>query len=282
MLRMRDVRKNYKGFSLNCSLEVPKDRITGIIGPNGAGKSTAFKAVLGLIGIDGGEIELLGKPISDFTVRDKERLGVTLADSGFSGYLTAADIIRIQKQFYPAFNEAEFRGRLEEARLPLNKQIREFSTGMKAKLRLFCALSHEAELLILDEPTAGLDVVARDELLTLLREYMERGERSIVISSHISSDLEGLCDDLYMISDGEIVWHEDTDRLLSDYALLKVFEADYSGLAKDYLLRVKRESYGCLCLTDKKQFYRENYPGIVIENSSIDDFMLLMMKGERV
>ena len=279
---MRDVRKNYNGFSLNCSLEVPKDRITGIIGPNGAGKSTAFKAVLGLIQIEGGEITLLGKPLSDFTVKDKEKLGVTLADSGFSGYLTVSDIIRIQKQFYTAFDETEFRGRCKEARLPLNKQIREFSTGMKAKLRLFCALSHEAELLILDEPTAGLDVVARDELLTMLREYMERGERSIVISSHISSDLESICDDLYMISDGAIVWHEDTDRLLSDYALLKVFEADYSELAKEYLLRVKRESYGYLCLTDKKRFYLENYPGIVLEKSSIDDFMLLMMKGEKV
>ena len=151
---------------------------------------------------------------------------------------------------------------------------------MKAKLKILTALSHQADLLILDEPTAGLDVIARDELLNLLREYMEEDDsRSILISSHISSDLEGLCDDLYMIHDGHIVLHEETDVLLSEYGLLKVSAAQYEKLDKQYLLRIKKESYGYSCLTAEKSFYEENYPDIAIEKGNIDEMITMMVKG---
>ena len=133
---------------------------------------------------------------------------------------------------------------------------------MKGKLKILAAISHRADFLFLDEPTAGLDVTARDELLDILREYMEEKEnRSILISSHISTDLEGLCDDLYMIQDGRIVLHEDTDVLLGDYALLKVTEEQYRTLEKRYLQKKMKQSYGYSCLTSQKQFYLENYPG---------------------
>ena len=132
----------------------------------------------------------------------------------------------------------------------------------------------------MDEPTAGLDVIARDELLDLLRSFMEQDEeRSILISSHISSDLESLCDDLYMIHDGKIVLHEDTDVLLSDYALLKVNAEQYETLEKQYILKVKKESFGYCCLTDQKQFYLDNYPQIVIENGTIDNVITMMIRG---
>lgn len=133
----------------------------------------------------------------------------------------------------------------------------------------------------IDEPTAGLDVIARDELLDLLREYMEQDERAILISSHISSDLEGLCDDVYMIDDGKIVMHTETDILLSDYGLLKVTDDQYQKLEKEYIIRHKKEEYGYSCLTDQKQFYMENYPGLAIEKGNIDEVMTMMIRGEK-
>jgi ABC-2 type transport system ATP-binding protein len=164
-----------------------------------------------------------------------------------------------------------------------NKQIKEFSTGMKAKLKTLVAISHNAKLLILDEPTAGLDVVARDELLGLLREFMEAdAERSILISSHISSDLEGLCDDIYMIHDGKIILHEDTDVLLSDYALLKVNDVQYGKLDKQYILRTMKQGYGYSCLTNQKQYYMENYPQVAIEKGSIDETITMMVRDEKL
>ena len=148
------------------------------------------------------------------------------------------------------------------------------------KLSIICALAHSPKLLILDEPTAGLDVVAREEILDLLREYMEIPGRSIVVSSHISGDLEHFCDDLYMIHEGEIVLHEETDRILEEYGFLKVTEQEYEALDKEYLLRVRKEPFGYSCLTDQKHYYLENYPEIVVEKGSVDEVITMLVKGE--
>lgn len=280
MLKIEHVRKNYENFSLDCSLEVKQGCITGLIGQNGAGKSTTFKAALGLISIDGGIVKILGKNIQEFNTKDKQKLGVVLSDSSFSGYLTVQDIIPILAQFYEDFDKPFFMEQLQKFQLPCNKKMKEFSTGMKVKLKVLVAISHNAKLLILDEPTAGLDVIARDELLEMLREFMEKDEeRSILISSHISGDLENLCDDLYMIHDGKIIMHEDTDILLSDYAVLKVDEEQYADLDKQYILRAKKESYGYSCLTNQKQYYMENYPKIAIEKGNIDEVITMMIRG---
>lgn len=283
MLKIDHLRKNYTNFSLDCSLTVMPGCITGLIGQNGAGKSTTFKAVLGLISADGGNVTLLSKDIRNFTAADRQNLGVVLSDSGFSGYLTISDILPVLDSLYEHFDKTFFMEQVQKAELPLRKQIREFSTGMRAKLKVLVAISHNARFLILDEPTAGLDVIARDELLDLLREYMEADlERSILISSHISSDLESLCDDLYMIHEGRIVLHEETDVLLSDYALLKMSGEQYSALDKQYVLRVKKETYGYSCLTNQKVFYAENYPDIAIEKGSIDEVISMMIRGRAV
>ena len=281
MLKVEHLQKRYKQFSLYCSLEIKSGYVTGLIGQNGAGKSTTFKAILGLISIDGGAITLLGKEIENFTAKDKEALGVVLSDSGFSGYLTIRDIVPVLEHLYHKFDKYFFLEQVKKYNLPLNKKIKEFSTGMKAKLKVLVAISHHAKLLILDEPTAGLDVIARDELLELLREFMEKDEdRAILISSHISSDLETLCDDLYMIHDGKIILHEDTDVLLGDYALLKLDDTQYHALDKQYLLRSKKEPFGYSCLTDQKQYYIENYPDITIEKGTIDAVITMMIRGK--
>ena len=280
MLKIKNLKKNYGDFFLDCSLEVKSGQITGLIGQNGSGKSTTFKSILGLVYPDGGNISIFEKDYRNLTIEDKEKIGVVLSDSGFSGYLRIKDIIPVLENLYPTFDKSFFLEQVHRFQLPLDKQIKDFSTGMKAKLKVLVAISHNAKLLILDEPTAGLDVVARDELLEMLREFMEKDEnRSILISSHISSDLESLCDDLYMIHDGKIILHEDTDILLSDYGLLKVNEDQYDEIDKQYILRVKKESFGYSCLTNQKQFYVENYPMIAIEKGTIDEVITMMIRG---
>lgn len=280
MIKTEHLKKNYKNFTLDCSLEIKSGCITGLIGQNGAGKSTTFKAILGLISLDSGSISIFGKDIGKITPSDKQDIGVVLSDSGFSGYLTIDDIIPVLESLYKNFDKAFFMAQADSFNLPRDKKIKEFSTGMKAKLKVLAAISHNAKLLILDEPTAGLDVVARSEILEMLRDYMEKDEnRSILISSHISGDLETLCDDVYMIHDGRIIMHEDTDVLLSDYALIKVDPEQYKALDKQYILRVKEEKYGYSCLTNQKQFYVENYPKAAIEKGNIDEIITMMVRG---
>ncbi len=282
MLKLKNVQKNYDDFQLNCSLEIKPGCVTGLIGANGAGKSTTFKAILGLINIDGGEIELMGKDCQQLTIKEKEDIGVVLGRTSFSGYLTIKKILPIMNSMYHNFDKGNFVRWCEQFKLPMNKQIREFSTGMSARLNLLIAMSHNARLLILDEPTAGLDVIARDELLDMLRDYMKTEERAILISSHISSDLEGFCDDLYMIHKGEIVFHEDADVLTDEYGLLKVSEEEYRTMDKSQIIYIKKESFGYLCLTGRKQYYQDNYPKMVIEKSGIDDFITIVERGEKL
>ena len=149
---------------------------------------------------------------------------------------------------------------------------------MKRKLQILTALSHNADLLVLDEPTAGLDVIVRDEILEMLQEYMKTEERSILISSHISSDLEGICDDVYMIDKGRIVMHEDTDVILGSYGLIKATRSQFEKLDKTYIIDSFEEQFGYNCITNQKQFYVENYPDVVVENCGLD----LMMRIQNI
>ena len=224
----------------------------------------------------------MGKPSGQLTARDMEKIGAVLSDSGFCGYLTVRDLVPVLKNFYEEFSVQDFQENCQKLGLPLDKKIKEFSSGMKAKLKVLAAISHNPQLLVLDEPTAGLDVLARDSLLQMLREYMEQEDRSILISSHISSDLEGLCDDVYLIDQGKILLHEETDVLLSDYAILKVTPEQYASLDQSHLLRRSREAYGFCLLTDQKQFYLKKYPSLVIERGGIDEVITMMIRGEKL
>lgn len=282
LLQMKNVQKQYPQFKLNCSLEVAPGRVIGLVSQNGAGKSTAFKAVLNLIRTDGGEVLVFGKPADQLTREEKAGIGVVMAESGFSGNLTVKEVANVLDGMYPGVCKKEFLERCGSLGLPLDKRIREFSTGMRAKLKVLAALCHNPRFLLLDEPTAGLDVVARKELLELLRDFMDDESRGILISSHISTDLEGICDELYMIHQGQIVLHQDTDVLLDSYGVIKADEKQYRNLDPAALLRVRRESYGYCCLTGDRQFYLENYPGLVVERGTLDEIIDLMIRGEKL
>lgn len=283
LVEMKHVKKHYRDFSLDCSLQLKEGCITGLIGANGAGKSTAFKAILGLIRPEEGEITILGEKGGNLTGKTKEEIGVVLPESTFSRYLKMKQIIPIMKELYSRFDREYFLEQCRRFSIPEDKILKEFSTGMLAKLKILLALSYHPKILILDEPTSGLDVLTRDELLTVLREYMEESEeRGILISSHISSDLEGLCDDMYMIDQGKIVMYEETDVLLDEYGILKVSADEYRELDKSFLLKRKKENFGYSCLTKEKHYYMENYPSAVVEKCSLDEVISIMVKGENV
>lgn len=283
LVEMKYVKKHYRDFSLDCSLQLKEGCITGLIGANGAGKSTAFKAILGLIRPEEGEITTLGEKGGNLTGKTKEEIGVVLPESTFSRYLKVKQIIPIMKELYSRFDREYFLEQCRRFSIPEDKILKEFSTGMLAKLKILLALSYHPKILILDEPTSGLDVLTRDELLTVLREYMEESEeRGILISSHISSDLEGLCDDMYMIDQGKIVMYEETDVLLDEYGILKVSADEYRELDKSFLLKRKKENFGYSCLTKEKHYYMENYPSAVVEKCSLDEVISIMVKGETV
>lgn len=281
LLACENVKKVYGDFALETSIELKKGCVTGLIGKNGAGKTTLFKTVLGIVKADGGKIYWEGKQVDCLDKDIRSMVGVVLSDSFFSGFLQVVDVASILEQAYPMFDKKEFLYACEKYSIPLKKAIKEFSTGMKAKLKVLTALYHRTKLLILDEPTSGLDVIARDEILQLLRAYMEQDpERAILISSHISGDLESLCDEIYMIDEGRIVLHEDTDVLLSEYGVLKVTKEQLKNLDGNYLLKIKEEPFGYSVLTNHKRFYQENYPQTAIERGSIDDVIMLMVSGK--
>lgn len=282
LLKLDNVQKRYGDFSLNCSVQLEEGHITGIIGANGAGKSTMFKAVLGLIRTDGGTVEVLGKDGNNLTAVDKKQIGVVFAESTFNNLFTIMDSAAVMEAMYDNFDRKSFLDKCAKYGLPMKKQLKEFSTGMKAKFKLLTAMSYGAKILILDEPTVGLDSVVRSEMLDEMREFMEKEGRAILISSHISSDLEGLCDDLYFIQNGSILLHEDTDVILSGYAVLKVSEEQYQGMDKSHIAYKKKEPFGYALLTKEKQYYLDNYREIVAEKGSIDEVLLMMAKGEKI
>ena len=282
MIIMQNVRKKYGDFEFDMSMEIPEGRITGLVGKNGAGKSTAIKLMLGLTKPDSGNISVLGSDGKELTPAVKQKIGVSLAESGFSSQLSIEDMKQILSKMYREFDRQLFTKQCEKMKLPKKKKMKDFSTGMKAKLKVLTALTHNADLLILDEPTAGLDIEARNEILDLLREYVTHNEKSsILITSHIATDLESLCDDIYLIHDGKLIIHEDTDVILEQYGVLKVSEEQYKKLDQKAILKSRREGYGYACFTGDRKFYQENYPGIVVEKGGIDELILMMTGGYR-
>ena len=221
ILEVRKLNKNYKGFKLkDINLTLPKGMIMGLIGENGAGKTTTIKSILNLTKVDSGEVKIFGLNIKEDEKKIKEDIGVVLDDSFFSEHLTAEDINQIMKNIYENWDENLFFKFLVDFKLPLKQEFKEFSSGMKVKLKIATAISHHPKLLILDEPTSGLDPIARSEILDIFQDFIQNGENSILVSSHITSDLEHIADYITFISDGRILLSKTRDELLDEYGIV--------------------------------------------------------------
>ncbi len=221
LITLENVEKHYSGFHLNCSMEVPEGCVTALIGPNGAGKSTTFKAILGLIFPEGGKIELFGKPLEQLTAEDREQMGFVLSDSCFSGYLNLEDLVPILDRMYRRFDRKDFLERCGQFGLPMGKKLKEFSTGMKAKLKVLIAMSHGARLLILDEPTAGLDPMGRIEILHQIKQLQQETGLTILLVSHSMEDVAEYVDRIIVMNKGKILFDDIPREVFSHYKELE-------------------------------------------------------------
>ena len=214
MLEINKLQKKYENFELNCSMKVEKGYITALVGENGAGKSTTFKALLGLIKPDGGEITIFGKKPLELTAKDRAKMGIVLTDSGFSGYLKVKDIIPVMESLYTEFEKSRFLDLCNKLDIPLNKSIKEFSTGMKAKLKVLCALTHKAKFLLLDEPTAGVDPQERVNIRNYIHSIAK--DRIVLISTHIISDIEMIANEIIIMNHGKFLCTLDDEENVED------------------------------------------------------------------
>lgn len=226
--------------------------------------------------------KLFGEDIRKNEKEIKEKIGVVLDDSFLSEYLTPKQINSIMKDIYSTWEESKYIELLKQFNLPLNKLIKEFSSGMKMKLKIVVAISHNPQILILDEPTSGLDPVVRNEILDIFRKYIEEDEtRSILLSSHITTDLEHISDYIIFIEKGNIVFNMPTPELLENYGIIKCSKDDFLKIdSKDYI-RYKKEKYQYEVLTNDKNNIRKKYNITTIDKPSIEEIMLFYIKGEK-
>ena len=277
-IRIQNLTKRFEGFALEgVSFAVPRGAVVGFIGENGAGKSTTIKSILGLIRPDGGSIEVFGKDVGLLTKEERGRLGAVLGDGKLPENLTAKDLDGVFRHIFARWDAAAFFAYLDRFALPRGKKIKDFSRGMRQKFALAVALSHGADVLVLDEPTAGLDPVARDEILDILYDFMQDERRSVLISSHIVSDLEKLCDYIAFIHRGRLVFFEEKDALYEKYAVLRAPLETLRSCA-DAVVAVHRGEFGAGALV-----LRAKLPaGIPAERAGIEDIMLYFARGEKL
>lgn len=281
-LEVKNLRKKYNGFELkDINLELPKGMIMGLIGENGAGKTTTIKSILNLIKIDKGEIKIFGLNIKENEKKIKEDIGVVLDDGFFSEYLNPADINKIMRKMYKNWDEKLYFKYLEDFKLPKNKISKEFSSGMKMKLRIAVALSHHPKLLILDEPTSGLDPVARSEILDIFQDFIQNEDNSIFVSSHITSDLEHIADYITFINEGKIVLSKTRDELLEMYGIVKCSKSEFEKINKNDYVKFKVNRYEYDVLVEDKSKFKRKYDFKIIDKPTLDDIMLIYIKGEK-
>lgn len=281
--------KRYGDFALrNVDLTVRPGEIVGYVGRNGAGKTTTIKALLGLIHPDGGDGTVLDTPIWDMAdtggVMAKQSIGVVFDTVAFPDGLRLREIGKLLRRCYTAWDGASFDDLLRGFGLDRNKTVKELSRGMGMKLSLACALSHNARLLILDEATAGLDPMARDEILDLLRAFVEEGERGILMSSHITSDLERIADRVVCIDNGRIVFDTPKDEITDTMGVARCRARDVDAILETDVLggtppRILHREYGVDLAVPDRFTFAESFPDIPCDRMSIDDYMHFMMKG---
>ena len=281
-IELQNVSKKYKDFELkNITFNVPQGCVVGLIGENGAGKTTTIKSILNITRSEG-TVKIFGKDSKKNEKVIKEEIGVVLDDSYLSDYLTPKQINSIMKDVYKTWDENKYLSLLKQFNLPINKLTKEFSSGMKMKLKIVTAISHNPKLLILDEPTSGLDPVVRNEILDIFRKYIEEDEtRSILLSTHITTDLEHISDYIVFIEKGKIVFNLPTNELLENYGIIKCSKEDFLKINEKDYIKYKKGKYQYEVLTGDKNIIRSKYNITTIDKPSIEDIMLFYVKGEK-
>jgi ABC-2 type transport system ATP-binding protein len=283
ILKVNNLSKKYGDFSLeNISFNLEPGYIMGFIGPNGAGKTTTIKLIMNLIQKDSGEIKLFGETLAGHEVKIKDRIGFVYDQCNYYETFKIKDNVKLIAPFYTKWNWDTFDNYLKRFKLNPDQKLSQLSQGMKIKFQLAIALSHDADFLLMDEPTSGLDPVFRSEILDILKEYIEKGERSVLFSTHITTDLEKIADYVTFINEGQLVFSTDKDSILEQYALVKggleLLNEDF----KTNLVGLRKNAFGFEGLTGNRDQMKTRYKdNIMIEKASLEDIMVYTAGGIR-
>lgn len=282
-LCIKGLTKTFDNFKLNnINMVIPKGSIMGLIGENGAGKTTLIKCILNLIKKDCGNINVLDFDIDNSDGIYKEYIGVVFDECLFNEIYNAKDINKIFKGIYKNWNENEFFNYIKKFNIDEKKKIKEYSKGMKMKLSIAVALSHNAKFLILDEAMSGIDPIVRNEILDIFMDFIQNDENSILISSHITSDLEKICDYITFIHNGEIFASRNKDLFIEEYGILKCGNDEFESIDKEDIVSVRKNNFSTEILVDKKYKMKNKYKNFIIDNVTLEDIMMFIIKGERV
>lgn len=279
MLSIKNYSKHYKNFAIeNLSFDIPDGTVVGLIGENGAGKSTIIKSILGVVHSDSGHILFNGTEISKISKKERQQISFVLDDTGLPMELNLTMLCNVLSCIYDKWDAAKFSELIRRFSLPDKKALKEFSKGMKMKAAIAVALSYDSRLLILDEPTSGLDPVVRDEILQMIYDYNQENNHAALISSHITTDLEKICDYIVYIHNGRVIFNEEKDELLSKYAVYSVDEQQFKELDKAAIIKVLHREYGTDVLALKEKMPQD----FDFKAVTLDDIMLFYSKGESV
>lgn len=281
ILQVNNLTKHYPSFTLDhVTFDLPKGAIMGLIGENGAGKSTTINAILNLIHKDEGSVTFWGEELSS-SKQLKEDIGVVFDGINFYETLTPAKVAKISAAAYRQWDESLFQDYMKRFELPTDKEIKTLSKGMKMKLSIAVALSHHPKLLILDEATSGLDPVMRDDILDVFMDFVQDEAHSIIMSSHISTDLEKIADYITFIHQGKVLFCKSKDELRYNYGIIRCGAALFEAIDKEDILTYRKDDYQWNVLVADKETARKKYKNAVVDDATIDDILLLYVKGEQ-
>lgn len=283
VIEIRNLKKRYdENFNLGeINLSIPSGYVIGLIGENGAGKTTLIKSILNIINTDAGEIKIFNKDSKKDETLIKEDIGVVLDDIFFPELLTADDINTIMKDIYKNWDKELFYKYLNDFNLPNNKKIKTLSKGMRKKLEIITALAHHPKLLILDEPTSGLDPVVRDDILDIFLNFIKDENHTILLSTHITSDLEHIADKIIFIDKGKIILNKSKDELLDNYGILKCDIDTFDKISKEDIISYKKNKYNYEILVSDRNKMLKKYKDFIVDKITLDELMVLVIKGEK-
>ena len=283
ILQVDGLTKHYPDFMLDhVSFSIPKGTIMGLIGENGAGKSTTIKAILDLIHKEEGTVTFWGQELRSDAKQLKEEIGVVFDGVNFYETLTPEQIGKISSSAYTQWDPPVYQDYLKRFQLPARKEIKTFSKGMNMKLCIAIALSHHPKLLILDEATSGLDPVMRDDILEVFLDFVQDENHSILMSSHITTDLEKIADYITFIHHGKVLFCKPKDELRYQYGIIRCGSAAFDAIDKTEILACRKSDYQWDVLVADKEKAKRKYKNTVVDDASIDDILLLYVKGESV